>query len=565
MFKFLFLLLIVSIISCKEVECQKIKCLATGNEYISIPTIRQNDAGIEKINFILMRYNGLIELSGDGNSPFIMPYIEVNNKCINIKNPKWIRDKFWIPNYNLEYQNIEIKGIIFTPVNERGLVYQLQLTNKSNSSLDLFAGIGVSWNNTYLTIYSHKQIIGNKKVIKPTWLNGIVIEFYTEVPTFAIAFGTEENKLLKIIPKEIFENGNDEKLNFIIGMEIKKLKPNEKNIINIYIGIGLEEYGAVTSVIQMRRNTYESIYNNTIKWLSDRTVISGDDYLDNIVNINYFYNHFFTTGYALDTDEIVLITSRSSRYYVSSAYWDRDAMIWSFLPILERDKKYARKMLEYSFMRQIHNVGIHSRYINGTILEPGFELDELCAPVIALSKYIEKTNDMELLEEKYIQKGLNYIIEILETKKHPVKNLYKTMLGPSDDFEKYPYLTYCNVLVFKMLLDYSKLFKLIDKIDLSKKYENMAYEVRNDILSNCIVEGPFGKMFAWSVDLNGNYILNDEPAGSLKLLPYYSFCNIDDTIYQNTVKWIHSEYNIYSFSKSPLSEIGCLILIILGF
>jgi len=93
----------------------------------------------------------------------------------------------------------------------------------------------------------------------------------------------------------------------------------------------------------------------------------------------------------------------------------------------------------------------------------------------------------------------------------------------------------------------------------------MAYEVRNDILSNCIVEGPFGKMFAWSVDLNGNYILNDEPAGSLKLLPYYSFCNIDDTIYQNTVKWIHSEYNIYSFSKSPLSEIGCLILIILGF
>ena len=43
--------------------------------------------------------------------------------------------------------------------------------------------------------------------------------------------------------------------------------------------------------------------------------------------------------------------------------------------------------------------GIHSRYIDGTVLEPGFELDELVAPLLALERYINKTDDKSILND----------------------------------------------------------------------------------------------------------------------------------------------------------------------
>lgn len=114
--------------------------------------------------------------------------------------------------------------------------------------------------------------------------------------------------------------------------------------------------------------------------------------MDRILNTNLFFNFFYASGITMDTEEFVLVTSRSPRYYVSAAYWDRDSLLWSFPSILLVDVEYAKKMLEYVFTRQIRNIGIHSRFIDGTVLEPGFELDELCAPIIALDNYLKSPN-----------------------------------------------------------------------------------------------------------------------------------------------------------------------------
>lgn len=54
---------------------------------------------------------------------------------------------------------------------------------------------------------------------------------------------------------------------------------------------------------------------------------------------------------------------------------------------MQADAGIARKMLLYVFGRQRRNIGVHSRFIDGTVLEPGFELDELMAPVLALERY----------------------------------------------------------------------------------------------------------------------------------------------------------------------------------
>ena len=85
------------------------------------------------------------------------------------------------------------------------------------------------------------------------------------------------------------------------------------------------------------------------------------------------------SGRTIDTEELCMMTSRSPRYYVSAAYWDRDSLLWAFPAIVEADGNYARELLLSIFQRQGRNFGIHSRYIDGTVLEPALNWMN-CAP-----------------------------------------------------------------------------------------------------------------------------------------------------------------------------------------
>ena len=71
------------------------------------------------------------------------------------------------------------------------------------------------------------------------------------------------------------------------------------------------------------------------------------------------------------------MTSRSPRYYVSAAYWDRDSLLWAFSGDSGNGRSLRAGNSPYVFTRAGRNLGTHSRYIDGTVLEPGFELDEL--------------------------------------------------------------------------------------------------------------------------------------------------------------------------------------------
>lgn len=135
----------------------------------------------------------------------------------------------------------------------------------------------------------------------------------------------------------------------------------------------------------------------TTDWLDARRWPIPDAQLERLYNTNLFFCLFYSAGITLDTEELVLVTSRSPRYYVSAAYWDRDSLLWSFPTVVDADPALARRMLDYVFGRQRRNLGVHSRYIDGTVLEPGFELDELMAPVLALERYVGATGDRDCL------------------------------------------------------------------------------------------------------------------------------------------------------------------------
>lgn len=524
--------------------------LPTGNEQVSIPTLF-TDGSIENINVISMRHRGLFELCGEQHKPLIRPYIRVNGQPVTGL-WTWEREAYWIPKFIFESDEVILSGEICAPVGERGFYYKLEVKNKTKDIQDIELGLEGWWLKTLHTVNESKEVNAKPTAFRSGWNESILFELVGEIPL--LAFAPMTNKKLDIIDLHL---NNDNKEIYYKLLKNVLLNSTDKQSICFFWGIGLEEVGAATAAKEMLRKGQENVRNHTLNWIRKRIKTTGEQELDEAMNLNLLFNYFFATGQTIDTEEDVLVTSRSPRYYVSAAYWDRDSLLWSFPAVLVIDPKRAKRMLDYVFTTQKKNIGIHSRYIDGVVLEPGFELDELCAPILALDMYLKETNDWAYIQKTYVQESLEQIVENLIVHKHDTINLYDTFLQPTDDPIVYPFLTYNNVLVWKMLKILSRLSKEINLSYESSRFEQMALQVREAIYQHMVVEEDGERFFVWSVDLQGNYNIYDEPPGSLQLLPYYGFCSFDDEVYKNTVKVIRSEKNVYSFKGCVFEELGC--------
>lgn len=519
----------------------------TGNEYIALPTLREADAALESLSFLHMGAKGMLELCGTEARPLLAPFVQRGETEAPLAGLHWQRLHSWIPCFTAELDGLALEGILLTPIDERGFGWRLRVTNR-NDACEITLGLRGTWAKTLHSVNESKPVDCEKQLYPSGWNHCYVMDLRPGLSLFAFApIYTEQPKLCPI--RSHFERADGE-----IRYRIDRRQPlasGESMELTVWFGLGFEEVSAATSAKELLRQGFEQELERTERWLAARERTVGDARLDTLLNTNLFFSYFFGGGRTLDTEEFVLVTSRSPRYYVSAAYWDRDSLLWSFPAILLADPQTARQMLHYVFTRQIRNVGLHSRFIDGTLLEPGFELDELLAPVIALSRYVEKTGDREILQKPWLCEGIEHILERLQSKRHADTALYETFLQPTDDLRRYPYLTYDNVLVWYGLHALAALFP---------KYASLsetAEEVRSAIYAHCVREKDGKKMFAWSVDLQGGWDVYDEPPGSLLLLPHFGFCTQDDPIWRHTAEVIRAKDYPYSFAGCPIAEIGC--------
>lgn len=519
----------------------------TGNEYVSLPTIREEDGALESLSFLHMGAKGMIEMCGSPESPLLEPFLQVNGVQMCLNDFRWQRIHHWIPLFEAKAGKMEIEGIILAPIDERGFGYRLKVTNHGAAS-DIRLGLRGTWSETKHSINESKPIEAKKNLYPSGWNHCYVMDMRPALSLFAFApIYTEDTSRCPI--QSHFEKVGED-IRYCLELPTR-LGEGETTELCIWFGLGFEEVAAATSAKELLRQGFQQELEKTIDWLAARERTTGDPAMDETMNVNLFFSFFFGGGKTLDTEEFVLVTSRSPRYYVSAAYWDRDSLLWSFPAILLADPETAAQMLHYVFTRQIRNVGIHSRFIDGTLLEPGFELDELCAPIIALFRYVEQTGDSRILQKQWIKDGVEQILKRLKTKRNQAVALYETFLQPTDDLRVYPYLTYDNVLVWYSLRKLAKYYPAYAEL------EAEAELVRQAIFEHCIKEKDGKRMFAWSVDLAGNWDVYDEPPGSLLLLPHYGFCSMEDEIWQHTVEIIRRRDYPYSFADCPIAEIGC--------
>lgn len=517
--------------------------LPTGNEMISLPKINEKTAGIEDFTYLSMQHKGLIEVRGRDDLPLMQPFVQIGGDPIELHCLTWNREHFWIPSLHAKLQNHDFDMTILTPIGERGFAVKLSLCAAEDT--ELVWGLHGCWDSSWHCINEDKQLEGTTHCYNSNWNSSAVFDFRCGAPVFAFApmctqtieteYRLEQSSVTySLSRKDTFKKGETKEMIF-------------------FWGLGYEEVAAATSAKEMLRRGWDWEYNRTAAWLDKRTTEMDTPKLTELYNTNLFFCIFYSTGITMDTEELVCATSRGTRYYVSAAYWDRDVLLWAFPAILDADHDLAEQILQYIFGRQRKNLGIHSRYIDGTVLEPGFELDELMSPILALEAYVDQTGHTEILEQVNIQQGIRQILKTLDTMRHPTTALYETFLQPTDDEIVYPYLTYNNVLVWRSFQALARLYP-----NHAAALTAAADAVKTAIYQHCVFSNSDGTpYFAWSVDLQGHHNIYDEPPGSLQLLPYYGFCEMTDSVWENTVSMIRSPAYAYSFAQSPIAEIGC--------
>ncbi len=512
--------------------------LPTGSEQVSLPRVNEINAGVEDLTFLHMASRGLIDLRGGQLEPLMRPFVAQQGVEAELGGFEWSRLGYWYPRFAARAGALGLEGVILTPVGERGFGYRLRLTNNGAETVETAFGLRGQTGSAWHCVNVDKPIEGALNCYVSGWSGLPVFEQMCGVPLFALAPICEGECRAE------FEPAGE---GWLWRLErTVRLAPGESAEFTAWWGLGLEEVSAVTSARELQRRGWDWELRRSLAWLAQRSLDLGDEALTRLYNTNLFFCIFFSTGRTLDTEELVLVTSRSPRYYVSAAYWDRDSLLWSFPAVLDADAALAREMLGYVFGRQRRNIGVHSRFIDGTVLEPGFELDELMAPVLALERYVDATCDRSVLADPDVLRGIDGILRKLDAERAEGCELYETFLQPTDDERVYPYITYDNVLVWRALRALGRLF---ERPELTERAER----VRRAIYDNCIFDGAF----AWSVDLAGGHDVYDEPPGSLLLLPYYGFCAWDDPVYLKTAEMIRSPDYAYSFAGCEIAEIGC--------
>ena len=530
----------------------------TGNEYVSLPLVGPAAGAVDRPNCLSLAAAGLIEFAGTSGRPLLRPQIEVDGSLVALNACTWERLDHWLPRFRAADHGtrVTVEGTLFAPPGHKGFVYLLEARCMGGKSRSFRMGLDGYWAQTLQTIYTSRGVHGVRAIRRDRWTGAPVLEMRPGVALAALGFASSAS------PIECFGDGGaggrelagGQPLPFGFGVTL----PGPHAIVAFYVGMNRDGDGARTTAVDLARRGWQQLLGDTRKWLSRRAIASPDPMLVRLLNLNAFFNYFYALGETIDSEDLVLVTSRSPLYYVSAAFWARDALLWSLPGVLLLDPERARDMLVTAFTRYRRHAGIHSLYLDGRLLYPGFELDELAAYPVALQRYLLATGDRGILQDPGVQEGLAHVEARFWGWRHPQVDLFGTMLCPSDDPATYPYLTYDNALTWRAL---GFLAQVGAEAGLSReaieRCRETAPRVRGAIYEHLIVHGPLGRMFAWSADLEGNREIHDEPPGSLQLLSYYGFCEPSDPVYRSTVNWIHSTHNPHHYSGARFAEVGC--------
>ncbi|ESZ97969.1 hypothetical protein SBOR_1640 [Sclerotinia borealis F-4128] len=230
------------------------------------------------------------------------------------------------------------------------------------------------------------------------------------------------------------------------------------------------------------------------------------------------------------------------------------------------------------------------------VFECKYELDSLAAFLEISTDYYEATGDISVFQKFNWVKAIETIISTTEAlligtyaangsvntspytwqrqttsstetlsnsgAGNPVQEgtgLVRSAFRPSDDATIYQLFIPANMMFSRYLESCSKIMAAIDgQQNLSNHMHNFASSIRAAITKYGIVNDPtYGKVYAYEVDGFGSANrMDDANIPSLLSAPFLGYLSANDTIYQNTRKFILSKDNPYFMRGPVINAVG---------
>ena len=506
------------------------RILYAGNHYLSIPIINCRNGAINSINVVSLSKKALVELKGEAN--LFTPHFYREGKEIEIEKIDVSKEQYYLPRLDFFLKGgIKVIGRIFTDLREKGFIYSFE--SSEEIEISLFFDLK---NVSLLRFDSHE--IDTKKIVKrDKWLGNPVVNIFSSGVSLALAFGGD---------KDFKVDGFKGK-----GRPTLVLKIFCQNKNCFYIAVNYDPDGASTTLIHLRRKGYRGIYYEFLDWLKKKTIpYPKDPELESRLNENLFFNYFYSIAKDMESDKYLALTSRSPRYYVSGAFWERDCILWSLPAIRLVCPKLYQQLAREMILLHSKNSGDHAHYIDGTVLYPGFELDE------AASYFILLDNLEDHFFDEGVMRALEEVFERIEREYDPQTGLYKTFLLPSDDPAEYPLVTIDNVILWRGLHNWREILLKKEKIKEAQLINQKIENIHRGIYKYLVKEIEGKRMFLWSTDGKGNFRLYNDPPGSLGTLCFYRFVDKDDSIFRNTIDYYYSSRYSYYFKDAQINELA---------
>lgn len=289
------------------------------------------------------------------------------------------------------------------------------------------------------------------------------------------------------------------------------------------------------------------------------------------------------------------------------AMWLRDsaAQVWPYVRFASGDPA-LQAMIEGTIRRQIKCILIDP-YANAfndgptggewqsdftkmvpEVHERKWEIDSLCYPVRLAYEYWKRTGDASVFDDNWL-KAVDLILQTFREQqrkddpKGPYRFLRRTdraldtlnnvgwgapvsgcglivsCFRPSDDSTTLQYLIPSNFFAVTSLRKMAEILGDVNNdAERAAQCTALADEVDAALKQYAVYNHPeFGEVYAYEVDGFGNRMLMDDAnVPSLLAMPYLGDVELQDSIYQNTRKFVWSKSNPYFFSGSAGEGIG---------
>lgn len=522
----------------------------TANLTVSVPRIEEADAAVERIGVVSDGLVGLLEACG-GDQPLIAPLLTCDGGPDALPPLHWSWDHHWIPRFEHRGDRGRLTGWIVAPVDEHerraGLALRLEYRNDTGVEQQVRLGWAGQWSRLELTHLRTKDLPVVISAVDDPWTGACILS--PADPSIPLALGVRGG------PETEARAGADGRWSATTEV---RLGVGEVAVADVFLAVARERDGASVTALALRRYGFDVLLRQTQEWLQRHALPIVSEPVAAVVNRHLFFNYFFAQADCLDTGAPVILTSRSQDYYVSAAFWSRDAYDWSFPAILLTDPGRARRVLVESIRRGGANLANHALYLNGTELYPGFELDQAAAPILAVWRYVTDTGDDSLLDEPAVATLLRGWVAQLDPWFDPGLGLFGTWLMPTDDPTDHPFLLTNNAMVAAAMQATAKLAEVHPALAASQPRLAADHLVRAAALHRAMecrlaVDGSDGATWAWACDRNGDQRLAEEPPLSLRLLPYLGVCALEDPRQAGTRRWLTAVNPYYYRGRFP----GC--------